>query len=128
MGWRTTLAICRRGRNDYELHLGAKLDYKKYFNTKQLRHSEMTFLQNQCELERTQMLTIFMLAMPDKRFAGCILTGNRSIFLDTDGSVAWLYHCPRFLSPPRVLNKWYDRILILFERTSKFVEPITRHN
>ena len=27
---------------DYEMHLGTKLDYIKYFNTKQLRHSEMT--------------------------------------------------------------------------------------
>ena len=48
---------------DYELHLGTKLDYIMYFNTKQLRHSEMTLLQNQCKLERTEMLTISMLAM-----------------------------------------------------------------
>ena len=37
---------------DYELHLGAKLDYILYFNTKQLRRSEMTLLQKQCELAR----------------------------------------------------------------------------
>ena len=48
------------------------------------------------------------------------------MFLDTDGSVAWLYHCPKFLSPLRVLDKCYDRIPILFERTAKFVDPITR--
>ena len=48
---------------DYELHLGTKLDYILYFNNKQLRHTEMTLLQNQCELERSQMLTILMLAM-----------------------------------------------------------------
>ena len=84
---------------DYELHLGTKLDYIMYFNTKLLRHSETTLLQNQCELERTQMLTILMLAMQNTRLAGYMLTGNRSMFLDTDGSVAWLYHCPKFLSP-----------------------------
>ena len=83
---------------DYELLLGAKMDYIMYFNTKQLRHSEMTLSQNQCELERTQVLTILMLAMQNTRLAGYMLTGNRSIFLDTDGSVAWLYHCPKFLS------------------------------
>ena len=55
---------------DYELHLGTKLDYIMYFITKQLRHSEMTLLQNQCELERTQMLTILMLAMQNTRVAG----------------------------------------------------------
>ena len=97
-----------------------------YFNTKQLRHSEMTLLQNQCELERTQIFTILMLAMQNTRLAGYMLTGNRSMFLVTDGSVAWLYHCPKFLSPLRVLHKCCDRIPILFEQTTKFVDPITR--
>ena len=111
---------------DYELHLGTKLDYIMYFKAKQLRHSEMTLLQSQCELERTQMLTILMLAMQNTRLAGYMLTGNRSMFLDTDGSVAWLYHCPKFLSPLKVLDKCYDRIPIMFERSTKFVYPITR--
>ena len=111
---------------DYELHLGTKLDYIMYFNAKQLRHFEMTLLQSQCELERTQMLTILMLAMQNTRLAGYMLTGNRSMFLDTDGSVAWLYHCPKFLSPLKVLDKCYDRIPIMFERSTKFVDPITR--
>ena len=47
------------------------------------------------------------------------------MFLDTDGSVAWLYHCPKIFSPLRVVDKCYDRIPILFERTTKFVDPIT---
>ena len=111
---------------DYEMHLGTKLDFLVYFNTKQLRHSEMSLLQNQCEMERTQILTILMLAMQNTRLAGYMLTGNRSMFLDTDGSVAWLYHCPKFISPLRVLDKCYDRIPILFERTTKLVDPITR--
>ena len=125
MGWCTTLAFCWN-EIDYVLHLGTKLDYIMYFNTKQLRLSEMTLMQNQCELERTEMLTILMLAMQNTRLAGYMLTGNGSMFLDTDGSVAWLYHCPKFLSPLRVLDKCYDRIPILFERTTKFVDPITR--
>ena len=111
---------------DYELHLGTKLDYKMYFNTKQLRHSEMTLLQNQYELERTQMLTILMLAMQNTGLAGYMLTGNRFMFLDTDGSVAWLYLCPKFLSPLRVLDKCDDQNLIFFERNTNFVDPIAR--
>ena len=54
----------------------------------------MTLLQNQCEHERTQMLTILTLAMQNTRLAGYMLTRNRSMFLDTDGSIAWLHHCP----------------------------------
>ena len=84
---------------DYELHLGTKLYYIMYFNTEQLRHSKMTSLQNHCELERTQTLTISKLAMQNTSLAGFMLTGNRSMFLDTDGSVAWFYHCPKFFSP-----------------------------
>ena len=40
----------------HELHSGTKLDYIMFFNTQQLRHSEMRLLQNQCELERTRLL------------------------------------------------------------------------
>ena len=97
-----------------------------YFNNKQLRHSEMTLLQNQCELERTQILTILMLAMQNARLAIYMLTGNRSMCLDTDRSAAWLYHCPKFLPPLRVLVNCYDRIPIMFQRTTKFEYPITR--
>ena len=67
-----------------------------------------------------------MLAMQNTRLAGSMLTGSRSMFLNTDGSVAWLYHCPKFLSPLIVLEKCYDRIPILIERTTKFVDPATR--
>ena len=67
-----------------------------------------------------------MLAMQNTTLAAYMLTGNRSMFLDTDGSVAWLYHCPNFLSPLRVLDKCYDRIPILFERTTKILDPINR--
>ena len=72
------------------------------------------------------MLTVLMLAKQNTSPAGYVLIGKISMFLGTDGSVAWLYHCPIFLSPPRVPDKWYDRILILFERTTKIVDPITR--
>ena len=110
---------------DYELHLGAKLDFLMYFNTKQLRHSELTLLQNQCEIERTQILTTLMLAMQNTRLAGYMLTGNRSMFLDTDGSVAWLYHCPKHLSPLRVLKKCYNRIPVYHKERTMFVDPMT---
>ena len=60
-----------------------------------------------------------MLAMQNTRLAG-----YKSMFLDTDGSVDWLYHCPKFLSPIRMLYDCYERISILFERTTKFVDPI----
>ena len=97
-----------------------------YFNTKQLTHSGNTLSQNQCKLERTQMLTISMLAMQNTRLAYYILTGNRSIFLNADGIVAWFQPCLKFLSPLRVPDKFNDRIPILFVRTTKIVDSVIR--
>ena len=48
----------------------------------------MTLLQNQCDFERTQMLTVLMLASQNTKLPGYMLTVSRSLFLDTDGSVA----------------------------------------
>ena len=53
----------RTDENDFELHHGAKFDYIMYLHAKKLRQSIMTRLQNQCELERTQILTIKILAL-----------------------------------------------------------------
>ena len=55
-----------------------------------------------------------------------MLIGNRSIFLETDGSRAWLYHCPLLHSPLHKINQCYDRIPILYEGQIQFVDPITR--
>ena len=40
--------------SEYELLLVAKLDCIMCFKAKQLRHSELSFFQNQLDLERTQ--------------------------------------------------------------------------
>ena len=85
----------------------------------------MTLLQNQCEFEGSHMLNILMVAMENTRFAGYIQAGNRSKNQDIDGKVAWLYHCPKFLCALIVLDKCFDRIPILFERTTKCLDPIT---
>ena len=75
---------------DYEMHLGTKIDYLFFQSSRLLQATEIQLLQNQCEQERTQILTNLMLALENPRLAGYMLTGNRSMFLETDGSVAWL--------------------------------------
>ena len=67
-----------------------------------------------------------MLLMENPRLAGYMLTGNRSIFLSTDGSLAWLYHCPLMSSPPHVMNQCYDKIPTFYKNEIFFVDPITR--
>ena len=111
---------------DYEWHLGTNLDCILSFSTKQRRHSEKTLWKNQGELQRTQMLFVCNVSNENTKLAGYMLPGDRSMVLDTDGSLAWLYPSPKVLSPRRVLDKCFDWILISFEQTAKVIEPITR--
>ena len=90
---------------DYELHQGTKLDYLCFESSKILEVSEIQPLKNICEQERNQILTILMLPMENPCLAGLRLTGNRSMFLSTDGSLAWLYDCPLIRSSSRVMNQ-----------------------
>ena len=111
---------------DYEMHLGTKIDYLFFQSSRLLQGTEIQLLQNQCEQERTQILTNLMLDLENPRLAGYLLTGNRSIFLETDGSLAWLYHCPMVHSALHTMNQCYDKIPILYEVEIRFVDPITR--
>ena len=88
--------------------------------------SAIQVLKNLCEQERTQILTVLMLSMENPRLVGYMLTGNRSMFLSTDGSLAWLYHCTLIHSPPHVMNQCYGKIPIFYKIAIFFVDPITR--
>ena len=111
---------------DYEMHLGTKIEYLFFQSSRLLQATEIQLLQNQCEKERTQILTSLMLALENPRLAGYKLTGNRSMFLETDGSVAWLYHCPKVHSLLHTMNQCYHKIPILYRGQIQFVDPITR--
>ena len=111
---------------DYEMHMVTKLDYLFFQSSRILQISEIQLFKGQCEQERTQILSILMLSFRNPRLARYMLTANRSMFLETDGSLAWLYHCPLVHSPLHTMNQCYDRISILYEGQIQFVDPITR--
>ena len=67
-----------------------------------------------------------MLSMENPRLAGYMQTGNRFKIFSTDGSLAWLYHCPLMRSPPHVMIQFYDKIPTFFKKAISFVDPITR--
>ena len=67
-----------------------------------------------------------MLALENPRLAGYALTGNRSMFLETNGGLAWLNPCAKVHSPLHTMNQCYDRIPILYQGQIQFVETITR--
>ena len=110
----------------YELQQGTKLDYFFFESSRALQAVGINLLKNQCEQERIQFFTILMLSLETSRLAGYMLTGNRSMFLETDGSLAWLYSCPQVRSPSHTLNQCYDKIPILYKGQVQFVDPLTR--
>ena len=110
---------------DYEVHMGTELDYLFFQSYRLLQISEIQLLKNQCEQERTQILTILMLSLGNPRLAGYMFIANRSRFLETDGSLAWFYNCPVFHLLLHTMNQCYNRIPILYERQTQFVDPIT---
>ena len=67
-----------------------------------------------------------MLSLENPGLAGYMLTRNRSVFLETDDSLAWLYHCPLVRSPLHTMNQCCERIPILYEGQIQIVDPITR--
>ena len=73
---------------DYELHQVTKVDFLLFESSKMLEGSEKQLLKKLCEQERTQISAILMLSMENPRLAGDMLTGNRSLFLGSDGSLA----------------------------------------
>ena len=111
---------------DYEMRMGTKLDYLFFQTSRLLQASEIQLLKNQCEQDLTQILTNLLLFLENPRLAGYMPTGNWSVFLETDGSLAWLYHWPPVLLPFHTRNQCYDRIPILYEDQIQFFDPITR--
>ena len=87
---------------------------------------ELNTLHTVCELERTQLLTILAMSVKNPQLAGFLLTGTHSNFFYVDGSTAWLYDCPHFISPLYKADKCFDRIPIHNRETIMYVGPITR--
>ena len=111
---------------DYEAHINTKIDYTINHVFRSMTVQELNTLHTICELERNQLLTILAMSVQIPQFAGFLLTGNRGNFLYVEGSTAWLYDCPHFLSPLYKADRCFDRIPIHFKDTLMYVDPITR--
>ena len=66
------------------------------------------------------------MSVQNPQLAGFLLTGNRSNFSYVEGSTAWLYDCPHFLSLLYKADRCFDRIPIHFKGTLMYVDAITR--
>ena len=79
----------------YDIHLDMKLDYTISRIFQEMSLSELETLHQLCELERKQTLQSLALAVPKLPYAGYLLSGNRSNFLDYEGNILWFYTCTK---------------------------------
>ena len=90
--------------------------------------SELETLHQLCELERTQILQSLALAVLKIPYAGYLLSGNRSNFLDYEGNFLWFYTCTKKVSPLYVFEdkRCYKRIPIFYKNKVHFVDTLPR--
>ena len=111
---------------DYDAHINTKIDYTINHVFRSMTVQEPTTLHTICEFERNQLLTILAMSVQNPQLAGFLPAGNRSIFSYVEGSTAWLYDCPHFLSPLYKHDRCFDRIPIHFKDTFLYIDSITR--
>ena len=106
------------GAIQYDIHLDMKLDYTISRTFQDMSLSELKTLHQLCELERTEILQSLALAVLKLPYAGYLLSGNRSNFLDYDGNILWFYTCTKKVSPLYVFEdkRCYKRISIFYKK------------
>ena len=87
------------GNIHYDIHLDMKLDYTISRIFQEMSLSELETVHQLWELERTQILQSLALAVLKISYAGYLLSGNRSNFLDYEGTILWFYTCTKKVSP-----------------------------
>ena len=65
-----------------------------------------------------------MLLLENQRLANYMLSGNRSMFLETNCSLACMCYCPLVHLTIHTVNYCYSRIAIHYEGQTHFVDPI----
>ena len=116
------------GAIHYDIHLDMKLDYTKSRIFQEMSFSELETLQQLCELERTQILQSLALAVLKIPYAGYLLSGNRSSFIDYEGNILWYYTCTKKASPLYAFEdkRCYKRIPIFYKNIAYFVDTLSR--
>ena len=116
------------GNIHQEIYLDMKLDYTISRIFQEMSLSELETFHQLCELERTQILQSLALAVLKIPYAGCLLSGNRSNFLDYEGNNLWFYTCTKkyhhymFLK----INAAIKESLFFYKNKVHFVDTLSR--
>ena len=111
---------------DYDAHMRMKINFMMYEVYRDLEQSDFLNLQNMCELRQTQIQMIKAFSYENNRLAGYRLSGNRSMFLEIEGVIGFLYPCPKKISPLKLLGWLLRPYSDLYDGKTIFVNPNTR--
>ena len=92
------------GAIHYDIHLYMKIDYTISRIFQEMSLSDFETQHQLCELERTQILQSLAVAVLKSHFAGYLLSGNRTNFLDYEGNILWYYTCTKKVSALYILK------------------------
>ena len=87
------------GASHYDIQLDMKIYYPKNRIFQEISLSELELLHQLSELERTQILQSLALAVLKLPYAGYLLPGKRSNFIDYERNILWYYTCTKKVSP-----------------------------
>ena len=79
----------------YDIHLDMKLDCTITRIFQEMPLTGLETLHQLCEHERTQILQSLALAVLKIPYAGYLLSGNRSNFINYEGNILWYYTCTK---------------------------------
>ena len=90
--------------------------------------TELEILHQLCDFECTKFLQSLALAVLKIPYAGYLLSGNRSNFIEYEGNTLWYYPCTKKLSPLYVFDdkRCYKRIPIFYKNKLHFVDTLSR--
>ena len=89
--------------------------------------TELETLHQLCELERRQILQSLAQAVLKIAYAGYLLSGNRSKFIDYERNKLWYYTCTKKVSPLYVFEdeRCVERIPIFYKNKEHFVDTLS---
>ena len=116
------------GAIHFDINLDMKLDYTINRIFQEMFLTELEILHQLCELERTKILQSLALATLKIPYAGFLLSGNRSNFIEYEGNILWYYTCTKKVSPLYVFDdkRCYKRIPKFYTNKVHFVGTLSR--
>jgi len=93
---------------------------------KLIKIQDLEIIRMMCELEKQILLTVMNTQSINERVAGRLLTGKDDFFFKIIDNQGWLTRCKKINSPWIEQEKCYNKIPILYQGITQFIDIKTR--